>query len=74
MYASRSTTRRRSRRDSDSDDDDKDVDGIDDECIMMHPYVATWPPLGSTRARDTRGPSGILKRAGKSGTHTDDTP
>ena len=38
MYASGPTTRRRtrSRRDDDSNDD-KDVD----ECIMMHPYIAT---------------------------------
>lgn len=66
MYASRSTRRRtRSRRDDDGFDD-KDVD---DECIMMHPYIATWPP------RATRGePNGILKRAGKNGTHADDTP
>lgn len=66
MYASGSTTRRntRSRReDGESDDDDKDIDG---ECIMMHPYIATWPPLGSTRRASHAGPeSGTLKRAGK---------
>lgn len=68
MYASGSTTRRRTRSrrddddDDDSDDDNDDDKDTDDECIMMHPYIATWPPLGSSRAR---GPELDFKTRGK---------